>query len=71
MPLGEWDAWPADEFCAARGLKGMARNGETMGVVFLALSMSLDGYVAGPDDDVEPLHRWLFNGDPRAATATA
>lgn len=34
-----------------------------MGDVFLALSMSLDGYVAGPNDNVEPLHRWLFGGD--------
>ena len=34
-----------------------------MGDVTLALSMSLDGYVAGPDDDVEPLHRWLFAGE--------
>lgn len=34
-----------------------------MGEVFLALSMSLDGYVAGPADDVKPLHRWLFDGD--------
>lgn len=34
-----------------------------MGDVFLALSMSLDGYVAGPKDDVELLHRWLFNGE--------
>src|SRR5262245_34982395 len=34
-----------------------------MGDVFLALSMSLDGYVAGPNDNVEPLHRWLFSGD--------
>jgi dihydrofolate reductase len=34
-----------------------------MGGVYLTLSMSLDGYVAGPGDDVEALHRWLFNGD--------
>ena len=34
-----------------------------MGNVYLSLSMSLDGYVAGPRDDVEPLHRWLFDGD--------
>lgn len=33
-----------------------------MGDVFLALSMSLDGYVAGPGGNVEPLHRWLFSG---------
>jgi dihydrofolate reductase len=34
-----------------------------MGDVYLSLSMSLDGYVAGPGDDVEALHRWLFDGD--------
>jgi dihydrofolate reductase len=34
-----------------------------MGDVYLSLSMSLDGYVAGPDDDVEALHGWLFDGD--------
>ncbi len=26
------------------------------------VSMSLDGFVAGPDDDVELLHQWLFDG---------
>jgi hypothetical protein len=34
-----------------------------MGKVFLSLSMSLDGYVAGPNDEIKPLHDWLFNGD--------
>ena len=34
-----------------------------MGDVYLSLSMSLDGYVAGPGDDVEALHRWLFDSD--------
>jgi dihydrofolate reductase len=34
-----------------------------MGDVYLSLSMSLDGYVAGPGDDVEAWHRWLFDGD--------
>jgi dihydrofolate reductase len=33
-----------------------------MGEVYLSVSMSLDGYVAGPGDDVEALHRWLFDG---------
>jgi dihydrofolate reductase len=34
-----------------------------MGATVIALSMSLDGYVAGPGDDVERLHEWLFGGD--------
>jgi dihydrofolate reductase len=34
-----------------------------MGVVLLDMSMSLDGFIAGPNDDVERLHEWLFNGD--------
>jgi dihydrofolate reductase len=27
------------------------------------LSMSLDGFVAGPNDEIEPLHEWLFGGE--------
>jgi hypothetical protein len=34
-----------------------------MGKVFLSLSMLLDGYVAGPNDEIEPLYDWLFGGD--------
>jgi dihydrofolate reductase len=34
-----------------------------MTTVTLDMSMSLDGFVAGPNDDVEELHGWLFNGD--------
>jgi dihydrofolate reductase len=34
-----------------------------MGVVLVDLSMSLDGFIAGPNDDVEGLHDWLFSGD--------
>jgi dihydrofolate reductase len=35
-----------------------------MSNVVLDMTMSLDGFIAGPDDDVkEPLHNWLFNGD--------
>ena len=30
---------------------------ESVGDVYLTLSMSLDGYIAGPGDDVEALHR--------------
>ena len=36
---------------------------QTMGKVFLILSISLDGYVAGPNDEIEPLHNSLFGGD--------
>jgi hypothetical protein len=39
----------------------MAASGD----VFLTLSMSLDGYVAGLSDNVEPLHRWLFGRQGR------
>jgi dihydrofolate reductase len=31
-----------------------------MGAVVIAMSMSLDGYVAGPDDDPGSLHEWMF-----------
>jgi dihydrofolate reductase len=34
-----------------------------VGVVLVDLSMSLDGFIAGPNDDVEHLHDWLFSGD--------
>src|SRR5687768_344821 len=30
-----------------------------MGRVFVDKSMSLDGFIAGPNDDVEALHDWL------------
>lgn len=33
-----------------------------MGVVLLDVTMSLDGFIAGPNDDVERLHDWLFSG---------
>ncbi len=32
-----------------------------MGVVFLDITMSLDGYIAGKDDDVERLHDWIVD----------
>jgi dihydrofolate reductase len=35
-----------------------------MSKVILDISMSLDGFVARPDDDPGPIHDWLFNGDP-------
>ena len=31
------------------------------------MSMSLDGYVARPDDDASRLHRWFFDGDTEVA----
>jgi dihydrofolate reductase len=33
-----------------------------MGRVVLDMSMSLDGFVAGPNDEIEPLHDWLEDG---------
>jgi dihydrofolate reductase len=32
-----------------------------MGRVFLDISMSLDGFIAGRDDDVERLHDWILD----------
>src|SRR5687767_9810648 len=34
-----------------------------MGVVVVDLSISRDGFIAGPNDDVEGLHDWLFSWD--------
>lgn len=34
-----------------------------MGRVIVALTMSLDGFIAGPNDDVSRLFNWYFNGD--------
>src|SRR5882724_51507 len=31
--------------------------------IILDITMSLDGFVAGPNDSVKPLHHWLFSGD--------
>ena len=31
--------------------------------VILDITMSLDGFIAGPNDNGKPLHRWLFSGD--------
>jgi dihydrofolate reductase len=35
--------------------------------VILDISMSLDGFIAGPNDHVKPLHDWLFSGDTPSA----
>jgi len=32
-----------------------------MGRVFLDISMSLDGFIAGRDDNVERLHDWILD----------
>jgi dihydrofolate reductase len=34
-----------------------------MGKVFFYMTVSLDGFVAGPNDNVERLFRWYFSGD--------
>lgn len=34
-----------------------------MSNVSISLSMSLDGFVAGPNDEIDPLHDWLFTGE--------
>jgi dihydrofolate reductase len=34
-----------------------------MGTVAVDMSMSLDGFIARPNDDVEQLHEWMFTGD--------
>ena len=34
-----------------------------MANVTFSLSMSLDGFVAGPSDEIDPLHDWLFGGE--------
>jgi dihydrofolate reductase len=35
--------------------------------VTFSLSMSLDGFVAGPNDEIDPLHDWLFGGEHESA----
>ena len=35
-----------------------------MGKVTFFKSMSLDGFIAGPHDEIEPLHDWLFTTKP-------
>jgi dihydrofolate reductase len=36
--------------------------------VTFSLSMSLDGFVAGPNDEIDPLHDWLFSGEHESTT---
>ena len=33
-----------------------------VGKVITAITMSLDGFIAGPHDDVGPLFKWYFSG---------
>jgi dihydrofolate reductase len=35
-----------------------------MGKVSVFKSMSLDGFIAGPNDEIDPLHDWLFVKSP-------
>ncbi|HTE10701.1 MAG TPA: dihydrofolate reductase family protein [Chitinophagaceae bacterium] len=35
--------------------------------VILDITMSLDGFIAGPNDHGKPLHDWLFSGDTPSA----
>jgi dihydrofolate reductase len=42
-----------------------------MGKVMTSLSMSLDGFVAGPNDDVQQVFAWMMSGDKNVAVATA
>ncbi len=37
-----------------------------MGDVVLDMSLSLDGFIAGPNDEIEPLHDWLWSEDAPA-----
>jgi dihydrofolate reductase len=39
-----------------------------MGKVILRISMSLDGFVAGPQDDVKHLFKWYFSGNTEIVT---
>ena len=34
-----------------------------MAKVIFNMSMSLDGYISGPNDDVSQLFNWYFSGD--------
>lgn len=39
--------------------------------VFVFKSMSLDGFIAGPNDEIDPLHDWLFTTKPASLEAGA
>ena len=38
-----------------------------MGKVFFYMTVSVDGFVAGPADEVDRLFRWYFSGDTEIA----
>ena len=40
-----------------------------MGKVFTHMTMSLDGYIAGPDDQIDELFEWFGAGDVAVASA--
>jgi len=41
-----------------------------MGKVAAGFSMSLDGFIAGPNDDVQRLFAWMFSGDTDLKVST-
>jgi hypothetical protein len=41
-----------------------------MGIVIAEMSMSLDGFVADPDDGVDDLHRWYGSGEVSTPAGT-
>jgi hypothetical protein len=38
-----------------------------MGKVLLRMTMSLDGFIAEPNDTLERLHQWIFSDEPIAS----
>jgi hypothetical protein len=53
---------------AAMRVDGPSRNRHherktNMGKVVTGFSMSLDGFIAGPEDDVQGLFKWYSSGD--------
>lgn len=42
-----------------------------MSKVMTFKSMSLDGFIAGPHDEIDPLHDWLFTTKPRSKSDDA
>jgi len=40
-----------------------------MGTVGAGFSMSLDGFIAGPNDDVQRLFAWMFSGDTEVSVS--
>jgi len=41
-----------------------------MGKVIANMSMSLDGFIAGPQDEVDRVFRWYFSGTPSITVST-